>query len=124
MGWGDPLMGRPKRRNRAQRIDSVEALAQQLPDDLKNPNSMEPRDRIPAIGEWLRANGIDPGLALDVLNAAGLGVVEWFRGRLSAPGAAHGHQVYRTQRENHPGLPPREPSRPNLKVVPGRQSAR
>jgi acetyl-CoA synthetase len=85
-------MGRPKRRNRSQRIDSIEALAGRLPDELRGPD-IEPRDRLPAIGEWLRHNGYDPGLALDVLNAAGLGIVEWFRRRLTAPGAANDHRV-------------------------------
>ncbi|BCO37434.1 hypothetical protein BMW24_013820 [Mycobacterium heckeshornense] len=107
-------MGRPKRRNRAP-VQSIETLANALPHQLRNPD-MEPRDRLPAIGGWLRAHMVDPALALDVANAAGLGIVEWSRSRLSAPGAADEHPVYRSLSVGLPEPPSRE-TRPDLRVV-------
>jgi hypothetical protein len=106
-------MGPPRRRNRP-RFQSIETVANALPDDLRDPD-METRDRLPAIGSWLRAHMVDPGLAMAVANAAGLGVVEWFRRALTAPQAANGHQVYQS-RGNHPESPPRA-AKPDLRVV-------
>ncbi|ORB11629.1 hypothetical protein BST37_18675 [Mycobacterium noviomagense] len=106
-------MGRPKRR-RGPQVQSIETLANALPDELRDPD-MEPRDRLPAIGAWLRAHMVDPALALDVANAAGLGIAEWFRRRLTAPGAANEHRVYRSLGDL-PEPPPRE-TRPDLRVV-------
>ena len=94
---------------------SVQALAAALPSELTNPDT-EPRDRLPHIGAWLRAHMVDPGLALEVANAAGLGAVEWFRRQLTKPGAAEEHLVYRCLK--HPLEPPRPPrERPNLREV-------
>jgi hypothetical protein len=111
-------MGRPQRRNRS-RFQSVETLANALPDELRDPD-MEPRDRLPAIGAWLRAHMVDPGLAVEVANAAGVGLVDWIRARLTAPGAADDHPVYRgLSGVSAPPTPRRGPTRPkpDLKVI-------
>jgi hypothetical protein len=97
---------------------SVEALAAALPSELRDPD-MEPRDRLPAIGAWLRAHMVDPALALDVANAAGVGPVEWLRRALSDPKRVQEHPVYRIAQRQAPEPPQRQPRhpKPDLRLV-------